>query len=77
MISRFINFIALLNLSSKSVLPIVLDACTICLSNSSNLRIALIIEPSKISVIWHRSLNVDPLHHENTMSIKNGLNLST
>lgn len=75
--SLFINFMALLNLSSKSVFPIVLDACTICLNNSSNLRIALIIEPSKISVIAHKSLKFEPLHHEYTTSIKNGLYRST
>lgn len=75
--SLFISLIAVLNLSSKSVFPIVFDAWTICLSNSSNLRIHLTIDPSKMSVILHKSLKDELLHHENTTSIKNGLNLST
>lgn len=75
--SLFMSLIAVLNLSSNWLLPIVFDACTICLSNSSKRRIHLIIDPSKISVILQRSLNVAPLHQAKTMSIKNGLKRST
>lgn len=74
--SLLINLIAVLNLSSKSVLPMVLDACTICLNNSSSLLIDLIIDPSKICVILHKSLNVAPLHQAKTISIKYGLKRS-
>lgn len=75
--SLLIIFIAVLNLSSNSVLPIVFEACTICLNNSSNRLIHLTIEPSNISVILQRSLKELPLHQLKTTSIKNGLNLST
>ena len=68
-ISFLINFIASLNFFSMSELPIVLEACTISLSNSSNLRIALIIEPSNISVNLHSSPKSQPLHQANTTSI--------
>lgn len=76
-ISLLIILIAALNLSSNSLLPMVFDACTICLSNSSSRLMHLIMEPSNISVILHNSLNIAPLHQANTTSIKNGRNFST
>ena len=75
--SLFILTIPSLNLASSGVFPIALAAQLICLNNSSNRRMCLIMFPSNIDVIEHILANEAPATHSAITSMRKGFRLST